>query len=70
MGKSWGGGVALQTALDHPERVEKLILTAPALSALTGWRILPAGFAGLGEDDPVIPITLQGTTSRVPRLSW
>lgn len=32
LGKSWGGNVALQLALNHPERVQKLILTAPAFS--------------------------------------
>ena len=30
MGKSWGGGVAVKTAVTHPNRIEKLILTAPA----------------------------------------
>lgn len=30
LGKSWGGGIAIGTALAHPERITKLILTAPA----------------------------------------
>ena len=56
MGKSWGGGVALNVALDHPQRVDKLVLTAPAfrepdrLSALSRPVIL-----AWAEDDPVIP---------------
>jgi pimeloyl-ACP methyl ester carboxylesterase len=55
MGKSWGGGVALQVALDHPSRVERLILTAPAFNQFDR-------LAGLSQpvllawakDDPVI----------------
>ena len=30
MGKSWGGGIAISTALKHPVRIERLVLTAPA----------------------------------------
>lgn len=30
LGKSWGGGVVINTALLHPKRVSHLILTAPA----------------------------------------
>jgi pimeloyl-ACP methyl ester carboxylesterase len=56
MGKSWGGGVALDVALNRPARVAKLILTAPA-------RLNLDGLAGLqqpvllawAKDDPVIP---------------
>lgn len=61
MGKSWGGGVAIETALAFPERVSKLILTAPAfrqperLAALTQPVLL-----AWAEDDPVIPV---GTTA-------
>ena len=56
MGKSWGGGIALGTALDHPSRVEKLILTAPAFRELDrlGTLSQPALMAW-AEDDPVIP---------------
>ncbi len=57
MGKSWGGGVAIQTALAYPDRITKLILTAPAYRyphrlaelqqpVLLSW----------AEDDTVIPI--------------
>ena len=38
--KSWGGGVAINLAMNHPERITHLILTAPAyqgdLAALAG----------------------------------
>ena len=56
MGKSWGGGIALKTALVHRQSVEKLVLTAPAfrdvdrLGALSQPVIL-----AWAEDDPVIP---------------
>ena len=58
MGKSWGGGVALNLALAHPARVSKLILTAPAFSgAMTGLRQLTQPvLMAWAEDDPVIPI--------------
>lgn len=57
LGKSWGGGVALSTALTYPGRISKLILTAPAFRqpqrlpdiqqpVLLAW----------AEDDPTIPI--------------
>jgi pimeloyl-ACP methyl ester carboxylesterase len=56
MGKSWGGGIALTAALNHPTRVEKLILTAPAFRELNKLGALsqPALMAW-AEDDPVIP---------------
>ncbi|HSG17962.1 MAG TPA: alpha/beta fold hydrolase [Anaerolineae bacterium] len=56
MGKSWGGGIALKVALDHPQRVKKLVLTAPAfrepkrLGALSQPVLM-----AWAEDDPVIP---------------
>ncbi len=58
MGKSWGGGVALATALAYPERCGRLILTAPAfrdIQRLAGLR-QPALMAW-AEDDAVIPIS-------------
>jgi pimeloyl-ACP methyl ester carboxylesterase len=57
MGKSWGGGVALQTALDHAERVDKLILTAPAFKRLDRLaEIRQPVLLAWSKDDPVIPI--------------
>lgn len=57
MGKSWGGGVALNLALQEPSRVNKLILTAPAwqngteaLQALTQPVLM-----AWSKDDTVIP---------------
>lgn len=56
LGKSWGGGVAIETALQYPERITKLILTAPA------WRnvdrlpeLKQPVLLAWAEDDPVIP---------------
>ncbi len=58
MGKSWGGGVAIQTALDHPALVDRLILSAPAYRELDR---LPAvscpALLVWSEDDPVIPFS-------------
>lgn len=56
MGKSWGGAVSIQCAMEYPTRVASLILSAPAfqnleaLSALTQPVLLV-----WAEDDPVIP---------------
>ena len=58
MGKSWGGGIAINLALTYPQRVSKLILTAPAfrdverLAQLTQPVLL-----AWAEDDPVIPFS-------------
>jgi pimeloyl-ACP methyl ester carboxylesterase len=56
MGKSWGGGLALTLALVQPERVDKLLLTAPAYRQLDALAELrqPVLLAW-AEDDPVIP---------------
>lgn len=57
MGKSWGGGLALELALDYPERVDKLILTAPAFqqySLLSD--IKQPVLLAWAKDDPIIPI--------------
>lgn len=68
MGKSWGGGVAINAALAHPQRIKKLILTAPAfrdferLAALSQPVLL-----AWAEDDPVIPIDVAAEfTARLP----
>jgi pimeloyl-ACP methyl ester carboxylesterase len=70
LGKSWGGGVALQTALDHGQRVSSLILSAPAFKRLD--RLAELGQPVLlawAEDDPVIPIHFaRDYLSRVPRI--
>lgn len=56
MGKSWGGGIALNMALAYPERISKLILTAPAFRRA---ELLPTVaqpvLLAWAEDDPVIP---------------
>lgn len=56
MGKSWGGGIAIVTALAHPDRIGHLVLTAPAFRepARLGELQQPILLAW-AEDDPVIP---------------
>ncbi|MBE2225308.1 MAG: alpha/beta fold hydrolase [Anaerolineae bacterium] len=57
MGKSWGGGVALELALDYPERVEKLLLTAPAFQQFSLLSdIKQPVLLAWAADDPIIPI--------------
>ncbi len=72
MGKSWGGGVALSLALDHPERVSHLLLTAPAFAEkerLTS--LAPPVLLAWAEDDPVIPIAAAAEyAERVPTLEF
>lgn len=68
MGKSWGGGVALRTALDHPARVTKLILTAPAFRDFGRLaRLQQPVLLAWAEDDDVIPIRYaREYTERLP----
>lgn len=58
MGKSWGGAVAIQTAMRHPDKVTRLILTAPAYSDHNALKTLKTPILlAWAEDDPVIPYT-------------
>lgn len=68
MGKSWGGGVALQVALDHPARVTKLILTAPAFRDFGRLEQLSQPvLLAWAKDDGVIPIDYADEyTGRAP----
>ena len=60
MGKSWGGGVAVQTAVAYPSRISKLILTAPALRDLDQMaQIQQPVLLTWAEDDPVIPFVMS-----------
>ncbi len=70
MGKSWGGGVALETAVQFPERVSKLILTAPARQNLDPLRQLKQPvLLAWAEDDPVIPFQVaQSYMARIPEI--
>lgn len=57
MGKSWGGGVALELALNYPERVGKLLLTAPAFQQFSLLsEIKQPVLLAWAEDDSIIPI--------------
>jgi pimeloyl-ACP methyl ester carboxylesterase len=71
-GKSWGGGVALDTAMAHPQRISKLILTAPAfeggLDCLTVSQPVLLTWA---EDDPTIPFRVAaGYQTAIPHLEF
>jgi pimeloyl-ACP methyl ester carboxylesterase len=56
MGKSWGGGVAINAAVAHPRRIRRLILTAPALRDFEQLPLLTQPvLLAWAEDDPVIP---------------
>ena len=59
VGKSWGGGLALEVALSQPERVTALVLTAPAYSGDLAdlARLSQPVLIAWAEDDPVIPIS-------------
>ncbi|MFQ5399587.1 MAG: alpha/beta fold hydrolase [Anaerolineae bacterium] len=58
MGKSWGGGIAVKTAVTHPQRISHLILTAPALRNLDRLRRLTQPvLLAWAEDDLMIPFT-------------
>lgn len=61
MGKSWGGGIAFQLALDHPHVVSKLIVSAPAYRNLPSLKsLVQPVLMAWAKDDPVIPIQYSG----------
>ncbi len=56
MGKSWGGGIAFQLALEYPDLVSKLIVTAPAFPEVSRLdKLRQPVLLAWAEDDPVIP---------------
>lgn len=62
VGHSWGGAIAMRTAIDHPDRIDGLVLVAPALSAWIGeaaWFNTASFWPGLGAVicDIVVPAT-------------
>ncbi len=58
MGKSWGGGVALETALAFPERVQKLVLSAPVIRQTDRLTNLAQPVLLVwAEDDAVVDVT-------------
>ena len=62
LGKSWGGGIALETALKHPEQISQLILTAPARSNIEPLAQLQQPvLMAWAEDDNVIPYQQAAT---------
>ncbi|MEM7799642.1 MAG: alpha/beta hydrolase [Chloroflexota bacterium] len=63
MGKSWGGGVSFDFALNYPERVGHLILTAPAFRGKPAdlERLTQPVLLAWAEDDEVIPISFGQT---------
>lgn len=71
MGKSWGGAIALSVALDHPERVNRLILSAPAFRQFERLQSLEQPvLMAWAEDDDVIPVrTAAEYEARVPDLT-
>lgn len=57
MGKSWGGGIAVNCAENFPERISHLILTAPALQNYQQLEsVKQPVLLAWAEDDPLIPI--------------
>ena len=72
MGKSWGGGVAVQTAVAYPERVNKLVLTAPALRDFDQLpRITQPVLLTWAENDPVIPVAIANNyVAAVPDIEY
>lgn len=59
LGKSWGGGIALALALAKPQRVQRLVLTAPAFmefDSLAG--LQQPVLLAWAKDDPAIPYSM------------
>jgi pimeloyl-ACP methyl ester carboxylesterase len=58
MGKSWGGGIAFQLALEYPDLVSKLIVTAPAFPEISRLdKLCQPVLMAWAQDDSVIPIS-------------
>ncbi|MCP4357749.1 MAG: alpha/beta hydrolase [Chloroflexi bacterium] len=70
MGKSWGGGIALEVALQYPRRVSQLILTAPARQNFDPLRHLQQPvLLAWARDDAVIPyVYAQKYVEAVPTI--
>lgn len=70
MGKSWGGGIAINTALRYPDRIKKLILTAPAFRDFARLEDLTQPVQLVwAEDDTTIPISMaEEFTRTVPNI--
>jgi pimeloyl-ACP methyl ester carboxylesterase len=70
MGKSWGGGVAIKTAVDFADRVSHLILSAPALRNYEQLKNLQQPVLLVwAEDDPVIPFAnAERFTAAIPNV--
>lgn len=72
LGKSWGGGVAVHAAIAYPQRIDKLVLTAPALRDTGKLSLLTQPvLLTWAEDDPVIPINMADVYIRqVPDITF
>lgn len=69
MGKSWGGGLAIEVALEHPARIGALLLTAPAFMDFDRLVALrPPVLLAWAEDDPVIPFHYMAKYQGIPTL--
>ncbi len=58
MGKSWGGGVCVAFANAFPDRVDRLLLTAPAVRGGVEMfaRLTQPVLLAWADDDPMIPV--------------
>ena len=73
MGKSWGGGVALDFGLTYPARVQKLILTAPAFRGdpVDLQRLTQPVLMAWAENDQTIPYQFGRTLANAfPNLQF
>ncbi len=72
LGKSWGGGVAVNAGVAYPDRIKKLVLTAPALRDLDQLpRLTQPVLLTWAEDDPVIPVAMAYKyVSAVPDIAF
>lgn len=70
-GKSWGGGVALETALRHSARVSHVVLTAPVFRGEMAEleRLTQPMLMAWAQDDEVFPVSFTGLyTAVLPHL--
>lgn len=72
LGYSLGGGVALQTAIRHPEKVDRLVLAATTMKHQGSYPEVLAAFEHMEESAPMIAANLKQSpfATAYPEVDW
>lgn len=71
-GYSFGGGVALQTAIRHPELVDRLVVISAGMAQSGFYPDGIAAFAQMNKNAPMIAESIKGTplATMYPKTNW